>query len=86
MRTYDFPDIDTLDVDSALAWYVFAGQHYCGQTDPLYAFLCRLTKVFKPGALFSESEFLDPENWSEYPEAKRYYSDLCRQYGFDCEF
>jgi len=74
--------------DAATALYVFYSQNHDGQASEFYRRLSRISEVFNPGALFSESRFFDPKV-DDFHEAREFYSRLCRKHGvldpFDAE-
>ena len=66
--------------DIVLGHYVFCSQHHEGQASERYERLSRITRYFKPGALFSETRFFDT-SVAEYEEAREVYRALCTKHG-----
>ena len=50
--------------DIVAAHYAFYSENYCGQTDPFYARLCRISKYFQPSPLWNGFKSLS-ENGKE---------------------
>ena len=66
--------------DIVLGHYVFCTLWHSGQNCELYEKLCRISKYFNPGILFSETKFFNDD---EYANAVLVYDNLVEKYGFE---